>query len=65
MMLQHDPWGHTFIERRAQIVVLIIINQRAGVYPHLPILLEHKFCIGAHIRITRRFGSDIASCNSR
>ncbi len=53
---QHDPLIHTLRERATQIVLRIIIHQRAGIHPNLVALLHQHPRIGAHEVGTSLFG---------
>lgn len=50
MMAQHDAEFHALRQRTSQIVVIVVIHQRAGVNPHAPLVFRHHLAEIAHER---------------
>ena len=48
MVFEHHPHVHAFFEAATQIIIGVVINQRAGINPHLPVFLEDHLAEIAH-----------------
>ena len=54
MMSQRNLLGNGILQAFSQIISIVIIDQSAGIYAHLAILLDDHFAKGAH-KLTTAF----------
>lgn len=56
MVAERDTDLQAFGQSRAEVIILIIINQSAGIHRHAPVLFEHHPAVSVHKLLSGFFG---------